>query len=55
MISVVGTIGLMVIAIIMGKSKREIGLSLFIKLLLIAVLQVGIVLFAMYTMMPPQL
>ncbi len=53
MLSVGGTIGLMLLLVLVGKSRREIRLSSFVLLVFIAAIQVAIVLFTMYTMTPP--
>ncbi|HUL44382.1 MAG TPA: hypothetical protein VLY03_08500 [Bacteroidota bacterium] len=47
------TIALMIIAMLLGKNFPRIRPLSYIVIVLIALLQVGIVLYSMYTMQPP--
>jgi len=48
-----GTIALMIIAMLLGKNFPKIRPLSYVVIVLIALLQVGIVLYTMYTMQPP--
>ena len=51
--AVAGTIGLLMIVILIGKNFKKIHPVIYIIIVFIAVLQVGIVLYVMYTMQIP--
>lgn len=53
MISIAGTLGLMIVLIILGKKEKEIRLILYLIVAFIAMLQVLVVLLSMYTASPP--
>ena len=50
---VLGTIGLLMIIILIGKNVKKIHPIVYIIITFIAILQVGIILYAMYTMQIP--
>jgi hypothetical protein len=55
MLSIAGTLGLMVLIITMGKTRKEIHPLSYFFIAVLALLQVCIVLYDMYTMAKPAL
>lgn len=54
MLSILGTIGLMLLIIILGKYYKEIRWTSFLFLIFITLIQVIIVLYVMYITQPPE-
>ena len=54
MLAIIGTIGLMLIGIILGKNVKEIKWIHFILIIFITLIQVAIMLYVMFTTKPPE-
>lgn len=52
--AVVGTLGLMMLVILLGKSSRRIGPISYALVVIVALLQVAIVFYVMFTLQPPE-
>ncbi|HUN65101.1 MAG TPA: hypothetical protein VMW43_03305 [Bacteroidota bacterium] len=53
MLSIGGSLGLMLFALLLGKRKRRPGFPTYVAVFLIALAQVSLVLYEMYTMSKP--
>lgn len=55
MLATGGTLGLMILVILIGRNKKETRLIHYLMISVIALIQVAVVLFVMYTMETPSL